>query len=95
MLPQITNQTPPIAFQESTVGDVYILHSLTGEHFYTGADDSVTRLSKHNSGGVTHTSKFRPRRIKTYVAFSGEALAVAFEKYLKSGSGRNFAKTRL
>jgi hypothetical protein len=42
MLPQITNQTPPIAYQESTVGDVYILQSLTGEHFYRGADDLIT-----------------------------------------------------
>lgn len=73
-----------------------ILQSLTGEHFYTGiTGDLDARLSKHNSGEVTHTSKFRPRRIKSYVAFTDEARAVAFEKYLKSGSGRAFAKARL
>jgi putative endonuclease len=75
---------------------VYILQSLAGEHFYTGiTDDLNTRLSKHNSGEVTHTSKFRPWHIKSYVAFTDDARAVAFEKYLKSGSGRVFAKTRL
>ena len=75
---------------------VYILESRDGEHFYTGiTDDLPARLVKHNSGMVTHTSKFRPWRIKTYVAFSDEARAVAFEKYLKSGSGRAFAKVRL
>ena len=75
---------------------VYILQSLTGEHFYTGiSDDLDARLSKHNSGAVAHTSKFRPWRIRSYVAFADEARAIAFEEYLKSGSGRAFAKTRL
>jgi hypothetical protein len=33
--------------------------------------------------------------LKTYIAFSDEKRAVAFEKYLKSGSGRAFSKKRL
>jgi predicted GIY-YIG superfamily endonuclease len=76
---------------------VYILQSLTAEeHFYTGiTDDLHARLAKHNAGAVTHTSKFRPWRIKSYVAFTDEARAIDFEKYLKSGSGRAFAKARL
>jgi len=76
---------------------VYILQSLADpECFYTGfTDDLKARLSKHNSGSVTHTAKYKPWRIKTYVAFSDEARALAFEKYLKSGSGRAFAKTHL
>lgn len=76
---------------------VYILQSLMdSERFYTGiTDDLEARLLKHNSGAVTHTSTFRPWRIKTYVAFTDEWRAVAFEKYLKSGSGRAFAKARL
>jgi putative endonuclease len=75
---------------------VYILESLNGEHFYVGiADDVHARLIKHNAGGVPHTSKFRPWRVRTYVAFTEERLAIAFEKYLKSGSGRAFAKKRL
>ncbi len=76
---------------------VYILQSLADtERFYTGiTDDLKARLSKHNSGSVTHTAKHRPWRIKSYVAFADEARALAFEKYLKSGSGRAFAKARL
>jgi predicted GIY-YIG superfamily endonuclease len=75
---------------------VDILESLDGEHFYAGMTDDVpTRLAKHNAGEVPHTSKFRPWRIKTYLAFSDEKQALAFEKYLKSGSGRAFAKKRL
>jgi hypothetical protein len=36
-----------------------------------------------------------PWTIKTYAAFSNEQQAFAFEKYLKSPSGRAFAKKRL
>jgi len=76
---------------------VYILQSLhEPECFYTGiTDDLRARLSKHNSGAVTHTAKHRPWRIKTYVAFTDGDRALAFEKYLKSGSGRAFARARL
>ena len=72
---------------------VYILESEIGEHFYVGITvDLRERLKMHNAGNVTHTSKFRPWQLKTYIAFSDERSAFAFEKYLKSGSGRAFAK---
>jgi len=72
---------------------VYILESLDSEHFYVGVtDDLRARLAKHYAGEVPHTSKFGPWRIRTYFAFDDAARAVAFERYLKSGSGRAFAK---
>jgi putative endonuclease len=76
---------------------VNILQSIAdNDRFYSGiTSDLRARLSKHNSGSVTHTSKHRPWRLKPYVAFTNEACASAFEKYLKSGSGRAFAKARL
>ncbi len=75
---------------------VYILESLDGEHFYVGVTDDVhARLVKHNAGEVPHTSKYRPWRLKTYVGFNNENRACAFEKYLKSGSGRAFTKKHL
>jgi putative endonuclease len=75
---------------------VYILESHDSEHFYVGiADDLRARLKKHNAGEVTHTSKYRPWKVRTYMAFSDEKRAIAFEKYLKSGSGRAFATKRL
>jgi putative endonuclease len=75
---------------------VYILESLDTLHFYVGiTDDRRARLEKHNAGEVPHTSKYGPWRLKTYVAFRNEKQAVAFEKYLKSASGRAFAKKRL
>jgi predicted GIY-YIG superfamily endonuclease len=76
---------------------VYILHSqVNAERYYTGiTSDLKARLAAHNSGAVSHTAKYRPWRIKTYIAFADEDRAAAFEKYLKSGSGRAFAKSRL
>ena len=76
---------------------VYILISeINPENYYVGlTDDLAGRLAKHNSGGVSHTAKFRPWRIKTAVAFHDRKQAAAFEVYLKSSSGRAFAKKRL
>jgi predicted GIY-YIG superfamily endonuclease len=75
---------------------VYILESLDAEHFYVGiADEVPARLAKHNAGEVPHTSKYRPWRLNTYIAFADEKKAFAFEKYLKSGSGRAFSRKHL
>jgi putative endonuclease len=74
---------------------VYILRSLVAEHFYTGFTEELEdRLKTHNAGKVPHTAKFRPWRIKTAVAFADREQALAFERYLKSASGRAFAKKR-
>jgi predicted GIY-YIG superfamily endonuclease len=76
---------------------VYILQSkLSTEHFYVGrTEDLRARLKKHNAGEVPHTAKFRPWQIKTAVAFNEEKRAIEFERYLKTASGRAFAKKRL
>ncbi|MFA6280750.1 MAG: GIY-YIG nuclease family protein [Bdellovibrionales bacterium] len=75
---------------------VYILTSQQGEHFYVSVtDDLKSRLKRHNAGEVPHTSKYRPWILKSYIAFSDIDQAFAFEKYLKSHSGRTFAKKRL
>ena len=76
---------------------VYILCSLEQpDRFYAGITrDLRARLRKHNAGDVAHTSKYAPWALGTYVAFADERQAFAFEKYLKSASGRAFAKKRL
>jgi predicted GIY-YIG superfamily endonuclease len=59
--------------------------------FYTGiADDFEERLHGHNSGDSKHTAKFRPWRPVVVIRFEDEQKAQAFERYLKSGSGRAF-----
>jgi putative endonuclease len=68
---------------------------IPGRHYTGIAEDLRARLAKHNAGEVPYTSKYKPWQLKTYVAFSDEERAFAFEKYLKSPSGRAFAKKRL
>ena len=62
---------------------VYILQSVKDrERFYVGvAADLRARLKKHNAGEESHTSKYVPWTIKTYIAFSEEKQAFAFERY--------------
>jgi len=63
------------------------------KHHYTGITKNLEkRLSAHNSGSVPHTSKFKPWRIETAISFHSKTKAYAFERYLKSHSGRAFAK---
>ncbi|HKQ33116.1 MAG TPA: GIY-YIG nuclease family protein [Thermodesulfobacteriota bacterium] len=73
---------------------VYILVSEIDEsRHYTGITDNLeSRIKAHNSGKVAHTSKYRPWRIENVIAFRSREKASEFEKYLKSHSGRAFAK---
>ena len=73
---------------------VYILksQSTSGAHYTGYTSDLAERLKKHNSGGVPHTAKHTPWYIETAISFRSPAKARAFEQYLKSGSGREFAR---
>ena len=63
------------------------------ERYYVGtSDDLEDRLKNHNSGLCKYTAKFVPWHIETAIAFRSKERAVAFEKYLKSHSGRAFAE---
>ena len=75
---------------------VYILQSESNpERFYTGFTDNLeSRLKAHNQKKYEHTSKFIPWRIKTTIAFTNREKAIEFEKYLKTSSGRAFARKR-
>jgi len=76
---------------------VYILQSISfPDRYYAGiTEDLKARFITHNAKEVPHTSKYAPWKLKTYIAFSDKAQAFAFEKYLKTASGRAFAKKRL
>ena len=81
----------------SIVFYVYILGSLVDtDRMYVGfTHDVENRLNDHNTGECIHTNKYKPWKLVTYVAFSEKEKAVAFEQYLKSGSGRSFSKRHL
>ncbi len=75
---------------------VYILESVgqPDRHYVGQTDDLKERLHRHNTGQVTHTAKYMPWRLRTYLGFSDDKSAIAFERYLKTGSGRAFARKR-
>jgi predicted GIY-YIG superfamily endonuclease len=76
---------------------VYILKSCRApDQTYIGyTSDLDARLKTHNEGGCPHTSKFKPWELGWYCVFPEKFAALAFEKYLKSHSGKAFANKRL
>jgi predicted GIY-YIG superfamily endonuclease len=76
---------------------VYILVStVPAGHYYVGLSTNLrARIGQHNRGEVTHTAAWSGWKIKTAIAFRDRQRAAIFEKYLKSASGRAFAKKHL
>ncbi|MDQ5890870.1 MAG: putative endonuclease [Candidatus Dependentiae bacterium] len=76
---------------------VYLIRSINfPELTYIGFTLNLnTRVTAHNNGEAIHTSKYKPWKLEMYCAFIDEVKAKAFERYLKSGSGRAFAKKHL
>lgn len=73
---------------------VYILYSdLSGKH-YTGFTSVIeNRLISHNELGHGWTAKHRPWKLLYQRGFDIKATAMEFEKWLKTGAGRDFIKT--
>ncbi len=76
---------------------VYLLRSeVDSMQTYVGFTDGLReRLYLHNACKAKHTAKFRPWRLETYLAFDDKKRALEFERYLKTSSGKAFAKKRL
>ena len=76
---------------------VYILkNSDPTPKFYVGLSTDVdARLMDHNMGRCPHTASRRPWRRHVVIEFADEPTAIAFERYLKSGSGVAFAQRHL
>jgi len=73
---------------------VYVLESIIdSDRHYTGLTaDVVKRLRSHNDSRAIHTSKFAPWRLLVAIEFADTNCAARFEKFLKTGSGRAFAR---
>jgi len=79
---------------------MYFVYSIQSENdperYYVGLTvDIENRLKEHNAGKSVHTNKFRPWRLVSYTAFESKCRAERFEAYLKTSSGRAFARRRL
>jgi predicted GIY-YIG superfamily endonuclease len=76
---------------------VYILkNDWKSARYYTGVTSHVaSRVRAHNAGSCSATAGARPWHVDVVLEFPDEQRAVAFERYLKSGSGVAFAKRHL
>jgi predicted GIY-YIG superfamily endonuclease len=71
---------------------VYILTCVDGR-IYTGCSSNFAdRLNRHQSGKIKFTRTRLPVSVVLTITFCDKYKAFAFEKYLKSGSGRAFSK---
>ena len=57
--------------------------------------DLKSRIVDHNSGKNRSTRTGRPWKLLFYAAFAEKSEALAFEAYLKTASGKAFARKRL
>jgi predicted GIY-YIG superfamily endonuclease len=83
-----------LCFMHESRRFVYVLRN-TGEttSFYIGVTSDVdARLAAHNAGHCSHTAKRGNWERHVVIEFPDEGRALRFERYLKSGSGRTFAK---
>jgi putative endonuclease len=69
---------------------VYVLYSKSYKKIYIGYTSNLTnRLSSHNVlGAKGYTVKYRPWTVAYTEAYSNKSSAMAREKFLKSGKGR-------
>jgi putative endonuclease len=75
---------------------VYILQSENDQSLYVGSTENVKkRFVEHNDGKSKYSSSKRPYILKWFCAFPNKKQALAFEKYLKQGSGFAFARKHL
>jgi predicted GIY-YIG superfamily endonuclease len=73
---------------------VYLLKCADGTTYIGCTQNIEERLKRHNKKQVYYTSTRLPINLITYIAFSEKHKAFAFEKYLKSGSGKAFSNKR-
>lgn len=72
---------------------VYVLLSLKSHKLYTGyTSDLRKRFKQHNNNESTYTKGRGPYELIYYEASLNEGDALAREKYLKSGRGKDTLK---
>lgn len=72
---------------------VYVLYSYSANKHYTGyTSDLPNRLLSHNIAGNEWTAGHRPWQVIYTREFESKTEAIKFEKWLKSGVGRDFIK---
>ena len=74
----------------------YLIQSEKDESIYIGfTGDLEKRIIRHNDEKEKYTQKKIPWKLVFYTAFRTQKEATDFEKYLKSGSGKEFIRRRV
>jgi putative endonuclease len=74
---------------------VYLLRNPHGRQYVGQTVNINSRLKEHNEGSVLATKGGRPWQVEWFCGFKNKTVAIKFEKYLKSGSGRSFRDRHL
>ena len=73
---------------------VYILYSEIFNKHYTGFSSNLSaRLKSHNIYGNDWTKRYRPWKVIFTKEFTTRQEAMKFEKWLKTGAGRDYIKS--
>ncbi len=73
---------------------VYAISSLTKSYIYVGLSTQLDkRVDRHNKGQNKTTKPYAPFKLIYSKEFSNRKEARAYEKYLKSGIGKEFLKS--
>ena len=73
---------------------VYAIYSLNKNYIYVGiSDNPARRIEQHNNGYNKTTRPYLPFKILILEKFNLRKEAREREKYLKSGSGKEYLKT--
>ncbi|WP_460569427.1 GIY-YIG nuclease family protein [Flaviaesturariibacter terrae] len=71
---------------------VYILRCADGTHYVGFTKDFKSRMARHRRGEVKYSSTRLPFEVVAVIALPDQYKALELEDYLKSGSGRAFAR---
>ena len=74
---------------------VYVLRSIDLKRNYDGFTKNLTeRLKQHNSGKTKSTKPYKPWKVLFYEVYNTKEKALAREKFLKTGQGRDYIKQK-
>lgn len=71
---------------------VYILKLSNNQHYVGFSENIKNRINDHQEGKNKSTAKYRPVKLVWCSIFTSKSKALAFEKYLKGGSGTEFRR---
>jgi putative endonuclease len=75
---------------------VYLIKSVVFDYTYVGhTEDLVGRLFEHNRGKTKSNKAYKPFVLVYSEGFSSREEAIQREKYFKTGSGREFLKSKM